>query len=465
MIRSLSFALFVAGVGSAVVLASCTEHDSNGNPHHPSTAGNGGSAGEAGANEGDAGKGGGSGGASGSAGTAGSGGEAGGTVVPPVPMTAVDADDPNIVYSGRVDFTAPKAPKFSLSGVAISANFHGTAANLKLTDQYRYGKWVNFFDVSIDGGPATRVMAKAATTTATFSVAAGLADADHTIRVVKRTEANVGFSQFNGFEFGSPSNGGKILPKTDPPTRKIEFIGDSITCGSGDEGKGGSDPQCTQSLADVLATDGMGQPAENAAQSYGPLLAASLNAEYHLTAYSGIGLVQNYSNMYDARTMPDLYDLLLPEETSTTTIPGESASAIWPVANWVPDVIVIALGTNDFGGGDGTQTFAIDSTFVNTTFPQKYESFIDTLHTDYPNAVFAITSSPILADYPDLDLSLAAVVNYYGGADGAAGPKVARCDFSHLPSGGGGCTGHPTLAQQATMATEIESCVKTLAGW
>jgi len=61
-----------------------------------------------------------------------------------------------------------------------------------------------------------------------------------------------------------------------------------------------------------------------------PVLARNLNADYHVSAVSGIGLVRNYSFQYDARPLPEVYDLLYFEQTdSPAGIPNCSCRMCW----------------------------------------------------------------------------------------------------------------------------------------
>ena len=76
---------------------------------------------------------------------------------------------------------------------------------------------------------------------------------------------------------------GALVPTPPPFTRKLEFIGDSITCGFGNEGPG---PNCPFT-ADT----------ENESLAYGTLTAQALNAEHHTIAWSGIGMVRHSEKM------------------------------------------------------------------------------------------------------------------------------------------------------------------------
>src|SRR5262245_21850976 len=102
MIRGLAALACVAGFAF-----SCAAHPNYGTG---SDAGSGGSPG------------GGTGGTSGGA----AGGGAGGMLADTTTQS-YDADDPNIQYVGRINFTNPKQVRFDLSAVSITARFTGTA--------------------------------------------------------------------------------------------------------------------------------------------------------------------------------------------------------------------------------------------------------------------------------------------------------------------------------------------------
>jgi len=46
----------------------------------------------------------------------------------------VTADDPDIQYTGRVDLTDPRKPRFSWAGVSITAVFEGERCAIRLSD-------------------------------------------------------------------------------------------------------------------------------------------------------------------------------------------------------------------------------------------------------------------------------------------------------------------------------------------
>jgi lysophospholipase L1-like esterase len=348
-------------------------------------------------------------------------------------------DDPNLQYTGRVDFSDPALPKYSAPGVSIRARFRGTGAAVLLKDEFKGGTNRNYYDAIIDGDAVVKIAPEMVGER--YEIVAGLPNGEHTIELVKRTEANIGWGKFLGFEFA-----GELLPPPERPARRIEVVGDSITCGAGIEADFGS-AECN--------ADGWGQPYNNARLAYGPVLARSLDAECHVSAVSGIGLLRNYSFRYDARPMPEVYDLLFFEQTQ---------SPKWDTNRFVPDAVILALGTNDFSPGDSER----ESTDVDA-FADAYVQFIKKLRGFYPRSEMFCISSPMLGDHwpkptdtfaADQKNAIAKTVD----ALNAEGDVHVYKHFSS-PIVGIGCGTHPSVEQQAMMASQLRAVIAPVMGW
>ena len=82
----------------------------------------------------------------------------------------------------------------------------------------------------------------------------------------------------------------------------------------------------------ICSEDTWGQPSHNAGLAFGPVLAANLDAAYHLIGISGIGMHQNWNTGPGVDTMPTVYD---------RTFTELSSSPDWDHTQFVPDAIVI----------------------------------------------------------------------------------------------------------------------------
>ena len=117
-------------------------------------------------------------------------------------------------------------------------------------------------------------------------------------------------------------------------SRKIEFIGDSITCGYG------VDDQSTTSHWSTSNSDG--------SKAFAYKTAQKLGAEYSMFAASGFGVISGYTggDINTLQTIPQYYGS---QGFSWYTLPNgkQSMDIAWDFDVDEPDAIVINLGTND----------------------------------------------------------------------------------------------------------------------
>jgi hypothetical protein len=135
------------------------------------------------------------------------------------------ADNANIQYVGRVDFSNPQMPRIWAPGVYIAAKFKGAKCEILLNDEVPGANNHNYLEIIIDGKNPYRI--KLADKVNVINVPDGLPDAAHTIIICKDTESNIGYIDFVGFRCE------QLLPLPPKPKRKIEYFGDSITSGTG----------------------------------------------------------------------------------------------------------------------------------------------------------------------------------------------------------------------------------------
>ncbi len=287
-------------------------------------------------------------------------------------MHKIDASNSNIRYIGRIDDSNPGNIVFSFPGVSIKAKFQGTAIDA-IIKEHGTGNaaGTNYLNIIIDGGSPVKL--KLSRTKTVYELARNLSEGIHTVEIFKLTESSVGKVEFQGFQLET----GKTLlsPELLSP-RKIEFIGNSITCGYGNE----------VSIENPNSVPGgFTSVNENNYKAWGAITARNLNAQYSCVAYSGRGLYKNNTGTTDG-TLPQIYD---------NTI-GDNASPDWNHTRYIPNVIVINLGTNDFNA-EASGFGIVDSTvFVNT-----YIAFISKLRSYYPDAAIICAVGTMINDgYP-----------------------------------------------------------------
>ena len=268
----------------------------------------------------------------------------------------IDADNPNIQYVGRFNFSNPKKVTYDWPGIFMCAKFEGTSCKIRLNDHE------NEYAVTIDNRDPRLLHTD---TSNIYNIISGLADSiPHTIMIQKRTESFVGKGEFEGFIL---DKGRTLLHPEKRPERRIEFIGNSITCGYGVEGKS---TDCHFSIE-----------TENACMSFASITARALNADYHLVSYSGRGVVRNYgdSNKTSVDPMPSLYDRTCFFDSTLK----------WDFTSWIPQAVVINLGTNDFS----TKPYP-----DKNIFQEAYLRLINRIRTLYPGVTIFCICGPMIAE-------------------------------------------------------------------
>ena len=362
-----------------------------------------------------------SGGASGAAtGGAPSAGMAGGGAFGTGTGGTAPTGEPAVRFVGRMDTSDAARPKFAWSGSGVVARFRGTQVSASFSGGQEY-------TVVLDGD----VKDKFVPGQGMAPVVSNLPDGEHTIELYRRTEANEGVSQFLGFDFGS----GALLAPPPAPTRRIEIIGDSISCGYGNEG---ADMNC-----------GFTPQTENHYLTYGAIAARALGAELVTVAWSGKGVICNYGDGADScnnNPMPVYYD---------RTLPNDAASK-WDHSRFAPDAIVINLGTNDF---------STDSDPSQQDFVGAYEQFVTNIRSKHPNARILLTNGSMLSgeDLTKARSYIEAVVTSF---KGKGDDKISSFTIEPQNSADGyGCDWHPSRATHQKMAAVLESALKAALGW
>jgi hypothetical protein len=293
----------------------------------------------------------------------------------------------------------------------------GKKCQLLINDEVINGKDHNYLEIAVDNNKPYRIQTTAKTNVIT--VAEGLADGEHTITICKDTESQTGYIDFVGLRCLM------LLPPLAQPTRKIEYIGDSMTSGAG------------MDQSTTPCGKGEWYDQHNAYMSYGPRTSRNLNAEWQLTSVSGIGMVHSCCNMDVA--MPQVFDKVYLRNDSLA----------WDFKRYQPDVVTVCLGQND-----GMQDSIL--------YCDIYNKFIKTLRQKYPAADIVCLSSPMA------DEKLSIALQHYltaitANANLNGDKKVYKYFFSKRYYQG--CGTHPDIKEHEFIADELTAYLKQLKGW
>lgn len=296
-----------------------------------------------------------------------------------------------------------------LPGSAISVRFQGREITAEIEDIQREGKsWLNVY---IDGLPVRVV--RIDPDNRLYQLADDLEDVPHTLTLQKRTEAAFGSLKFTDL---TAENGTFLSPPPSLPHRLL-IIGDSITCGFGNEAQIPCD--CDASV-------------ENNALAYSSLTGRLLNAETLIAGASGTGCYQNFGGAKEGR-MSDYF--------IETLCPFLDQEAMDP---FHPEIIVINLGTNDWS-----------APIQPSDYMKQYRKLIDFIRSRYPYAELFCAIGPMnLAPSPylkDLVHTLA--------EEGDAHIHFVEFPLIKRPEDGMGGCGHPSVKKHRQMAEQLAETI------
>ena len=344
-------------------------------------------------------------------------------------MIDLTADNELIRYAGRIDFSNPNEPILISSASFLEFNFEGDSCIVLFKKLNPPGE-PNYISVELDGADQGRTKI----TNNSFEEIAIKADGPgiHQLRIFKATEA-----QNNQIVFGGIKSFG-LKPLEAMPEKRIEFIGNSITCGMGND------------LTDIPCDSGLWYDQHNAYWAYGPIVARELETQFQLSSVSGIGIYRNWNGV--GAVMPQVYENMYL---------NTDAKKKWDFGRYTPDLVSICLGTNDLSLGDGVNERL---PFDSAAYVSAYIDFLATVYTHYPEAQVCLLTSPMVHGEPGVKLNncLNAVKQHYD--QKKMGKPLAIFEFpSHLEPHG--CSYHPDTEDHKQMAEVLVPFYKVLMNW
>ncbi len=258
------------------------------------------------------------------------------------------------------------------------------------------------------------------------------------IRVLKRSEAqssSIGVQRLVAEE-------GAVLAPTPEASRRMLFIGDSYTCGYGNEG----------TLNDEFRTK-----TENGCDTYAARTARRFGADMQCLCWSGIGVYSSYTEKYDKPNngflMKDFYPY--------TDWSGMNRLGLEPErydpARFRPDVVVIHLGTND-----ASYTAKIGEE-ARDAFAKAYDDLLTMVRSDYPEARILCVLGPAGEETRRLFSRIETLAeNRRAAGDG----RISTLLFPETQDGEGLGTGwHPSMKTHIRMAGELTAKIEEFLGW
>lgn len=324
------------------------------------------------------------------------------------------AADAHVARMGRTVAESDGTVRFGYPGVTLSLAVDGTRLAVDAA-----GSANSLVDVIVDGKPAGTL--HLAPQVKSYDVFRGAAPGRHRVELVHRGETWLGVPSIARF-----TSDGAFLAAPALPKRRLLVLGDSVTCGA-DMERGAGDKDTPDWW--------------NPRQSYGMLAARALDAQVQLVCYGGRGLVRSWNDRTDEFQLPAFYDLAIADAAHPVQ---------WNQAAYDADLIVIAIGTNDFNPGIPERSAYVDA----------YTAFVRRVLRDHPHATVALTEGVLLEGEKK-----AALIGYLKEALARVDDKRVHllAPTAHQP--GDAVNGHPTTAQHAAMAAELLPQLRRIAGW
>jgi lysophospholipase L1-like esterase len=334
-------------------------------------------------------------------------------------VTVVAPDDPRIRIMGRHDASDPKAPAFDWPAVNVRVAVLGRDLAFLVEDP----KGTNHLNVAVDGKPVTVMAMRPGSNRVPVP---GLGAGRSVVVLSKRTEGFQGPVVLKGLELGE---GTRLEEAPALPRRRIEFIGDSWTCGYGNEG-------VTHGNCPNLAA------VSNSDRAFPVVLAGKLDAQYHVTAVSGRGILRNYGEK------KAVADTNMPLEYSRVLFSRPESK--WDCRRFVPEVVVLRLGVNDHS----TQPAPAEADFV-----RAYAAFLERLRSCYGQAeIFCFADE----GWPDYKPRILAAMEARRRKGDTRLHWVGNRGFSPSELG---CDWHPSVRAHWKLAEVLEREIRPVMGW
>ena len=352
----------------------------------------------------------------------------------PIQGSFISPTDSHIQYTGRISFTNPERPAFNFPGIQIIAAFEGTSLRMMAKPNSGY------FMAQIDKAEPFKVAFRGERDSV-VTLATALANGVHTVRLMYVIEGYEFYPEFWGFIL---DKGRKLADAPALPSRKIEFIGNSITCGYGNEG--------------LKKEEHFDYATENHYYSYASITAGNLDAQHWVVARSGIGAYRNYGDVKTGSPrscMPVQYeytgyatDLKLRQEASFLRDK-------WDFSRYQPDVVCINLGTNDLS----TNNYDLK------LLKQGYKKLLKLVREHNPKAKIVFLSGSMLYNQ-ELQQAKQLLDEVTAEAKKAGDNEVYRFDMSPISHEKFyGNDWHPNVYQDEKMAGELTAYLRSLMNW
>lgn len=351
-----------------------------------------------------------------------------------------NADEKYVTVHGRTLFLNNiRYIDYSCSGTAFK--FTGKSVKAKLTSDYKPNPdcgdiFMPFCAVLVNGKMTKRF--ELSEPEMIYDLYESDEEKTVEIELIKMSEA--AFGKVGIVEFITDSDIAPVpVPKKD---RRIEFVGDSITCGYGIEG--------------VVNVDTFNTRQENPYTAYAASTARNFNADFNLISWSGIGVLSSWVEDTAEKPLDNwLSPVLYPcTDAAYSNDIHQEPFEQWDFSRFVPQVIVINLGTND-------ESWTKNIPERVEAFKVKYYDYLKLIRSKNPDADIICAYGVMQNGLADVEKEL---VEKFSAENNDKHIHFLRFT-THTEADGMGSDFHPNLPTQQRMTRELTAKISEITGW
>jgi len=278
---------------------------------------------------------------------------------------------------------------------------------------------------------------------AEYTIVSGLEEGYHTVKLLKRSEAIDSNTAVK-----SISTDGYFAAPPQPKSFALQFIAASSSTGYGNLG----------TLSDNKTTgnsDGL--------RAFAYLTSFLLDSEISIFSASGWGVSRGWNtpsgSISETENIPNAFEYVaIDAQNRVLTELGK-----WDITEYIPDVIVVNLGTNDFNASGYSSMSETEKTALEERFMVDYHDFLILLNNMYPDAEIIVAYGLMNEQNKLGDFTLQIISN----ANETIGSEVVH---AFLMEGAGtlgnpyGCNYHPNVQTSMNVAEDLAEFISTLTG-
>ena len=338
-----------------------------------------------------------------------------------------------IRWMGRTSYSKLKALNLvNHTASGFEVKFKGSSVSARIfATRYNEEDFRPFVTIVVDGDYENQRRIGLTEEYTDLVLVEGITDNEiHTVTLYKSSE-----SQDNKIGIEKISTTGEFIAEIDVKDHKIEFIGDSGSCGFGNLSR----PYGQDYSSEI--SDGL--------QSFASLTGIALDADFQIFAASGWGVK---ASMYTTPNTVNVFDAYKHYDFNSG-----GATQKYDFSKFTPDLVVINLGTNDYSYIKAAETTPSLYKQRLQDYTDQYKELVNFVHAIYPNAHIIMlhglmNEGKVIADatnemFAELKLTI---------------PNLSTIEIN---GDGKGASNHPSAASHKEISDVLVKHIKDTLGW